>query len=475
MIAQKTGGSMLLMDIVPLTARLLVAIKAVIAYLGKMVWPVTLIPFYPYPAEHEVSLSSPEYIVALLLIAGITITCFIAFKKQKLWLAVWAYYVVTLIPVLGIVQVGEQAMADRYTYLPGLGPFVAAGVAASWGFQKVYLRYQRTHIVQVVGLAVIISLFGLMGYKTFRQIGIWKDSLVLWNNFIEKGAMEHATAYNNRGWAYYKQGQLDKALEDYNKAIAINPSLFQAYSNRGVILTEKSQFDKALEDYKKAIALNPSHSGTYNNRALVFMKMGQHGKAIEDYSKAISLNPSNPSNSTVLNNRASAFMSLGQFDNALDDYSKGIALNPSFESYYLRGIAYETKGELDKALEDYGKSAALNPSYIDVYIRMGVLYGKSGAFDQAIYYFTRAVETNPNDPLGYINRGFAYSLVGKFENAVEDLNKAIELNKSNASAYFNRGNVYLKMGDKFLARTDFRSACDLGEKVACEALRQLGL
>jgi hypothetical protein len=103
-------------------------------YIWKMVLPLNLIPLYTYP--RDISLLSPNYFLPILLVAGITLTCIIAIKRQKLWMSVWGYYVVTLVPVLGIVQVGGQAMADRYTYLPGTGPFLIVGLAIAWGWGK---------------------------------------------------------------------------------------------------------------------------------------------------------------------------------------------------------------------------------------------------------------------------------------------------------------------------------------------------
>src|SRR5208337_114159 len=109
--------------------------KSLVAYLGKMLWPVDLVPYYPYPGN--VSILSFEYLSAIALVIGITAVCIILAKKQKLWLTVWGIYVVTLLPVLGIVQVGNQSMADRYMYLPSLGPFLIMGLIAAWIWAKV--------------------------------------------------------------------------------------------------------------------------------------------------------------------------------------------------------------------------------------------------------------------------------------------------------------------------------------------------
>ncbi|MGD0283667.1 MAG: hypothetical protein ABSB95_15050, partial [Dissulfurispiraceae bacterium] len=125
-LAQKAEGAMQPFEVTPLSSRVLVAAESLLSYLWKMVWPVNLIPYYSYPGN--VSLFSAEYFLSVIIVFGITAACLIMVKKQKLWLAAWGYYVITLLPVLGIVQVGGQAMADRYTYLPSLGPFILIGL-----------------------------------------------------------------------------------------------------------------------------------------------------------------------------------------------------------------------------------------------------------------------------------------------------------------------------------------------------------
>jgi len=123
-LSQKAGNAILSMEEIPLSVRVLAASKSLIGYIWKMIFPLNLVPFYPYPKD--VSLFSVGYLFAALVVIGITVISFVAARKQKLWLSVWSYYVVTLIPVLGIIQVGSQAMADRYSYLPGIGPSLAA-------------------------------------------------------------------------------------------------------------------------------------------------------------------------------------------------------------------------------------------------------------------------------------------------------------------------------------------------------------
>jgi protein O-mannosyl-transferase len=298
-LAQRAGGSIVEIEVIPLSIRMLVAVKSLIAYLWKMILPLQLLPYYPYP--NDVSFFSAEYLSAMIVAVVITAACIVVTRKQKVFLSVWTYYVATLVPVLGFIQVGGQSMADRYSYLPSIGPFLLLGLLTAWLSEKV-LRLQR--------LVLRIALFGLgmtillsLSFLTFKQATIWKNSITLWSFVIEKEPQTVPVAYNNRGFVFYEQGQFYKAIEDYDKAIALNSSNSDVYYNRGNAFDELGQFDKAIADYNKAIALNPLDSGAYNNRGLVFEKIGEIDKAIADYGKAVALDSSN---SEASKNRRSA-------------------------------------------------------------------------------------------------------------------------------------------------------------------------
>ncbi len=290
MLSQESGGAMVMMEVVPLSTRVLVAIKSLIGYLWKIISPVNLIPYYPYPKD--VSLFSLPYSLTIVLTVGITCICILKARKERLWLSLWAYYVVTLIPVIGIIQVGLQSMADRYSYLPSLGPFLLVGLATAWSWSRVNALKRRRTIVTLLGISIFALLSAAVIYLTFDQIGIWKDSMTLWNYVIEKEPESVPVAYNNRGLAFEKVGMFDKAIKDYDKAIALNPSYTEPYNNRGILFENMGRFDEAIEEFDKAITLDPSYSLAYNNRGVVFYNMGRFDEAMEDFDKAIALNPS---------------------------------------------------------------------------------------------------------------------------------------------------------------------------------------
>ncbi len=467
-LAQRSGGAITSMEAVPISTRLLTAVTSLMAYLWKMTLPLKLMPFYPY--QKDVSLLSLKCLLAIVLAFGITATCVLLIRKQRLWLSVWGYYIITLIPVIGIVQIGGQSMADRYTYLPSIGPFLVTGLLIAWASENGAILGKGAQVYRLAGFAIVTCVLVSITYLTSKQIGIWKDSIVLWSYVIEQEPRRIPFAYYNRAVALDKTGQFSKAIEDFDKTIALNPFYFKTYFNRGTVFGKMGHLDKAIEDFDKTIALNPSYYLAYYDRGTALGEMGRFSKAIEDFDKTIALNPSYY---LAYYNRGTALGELEQLSKAIEDFDKTIALNPSYyPAYYNRGVALDKMGQFDRAIKDFGKTIALDPSYFRAYDSRGGSYSKAGLFDKAIADFNRSIAINPTYPYAYRNRGLTYSLIGQHGRALEDINKAISLNQNSATLYYSRGAFYLRKGDKALAVSDFKKACHLGSEEACGALRR---
>ena len=231
-MAQKAGGAIGSLENASLPIRVFVAFKALAAYLWKMVLPVDLVPFYPYP--RMVLILSLEYLLPVILVTAIMITSVVIAKKQKLWLSVLGYYVITLLPVLGLVRVGSQEMADRYTYLPSLGPFLIIGLGAAWIWKKAGVLKRWSLTVRIISTVIALSAFVCMSYLTVRQIGVWENSYTLWTRVIEREPAGVPRAYKNRAAYFYGLHQFDKAIADYDKLLSIDPSHYEAYISRQV-------------------------------------------------------------------------------------------------------------------------------------------------------------------------------------------------------------------------------------------------
>jgi protein O-mannosyl-transferase len=272
-LAQREGGSITSLEKIPLWVRLPVAAESLVAYLMKMLLPLNLVPLYPYPKD--ISLFSAECGSAMLLVTGITAACVFLMRKQKFWLSTWGYYVITLMPVLGIVQVGNQSMADRYTYLPSLGPFLIAGAGAAWFFEKVFRDARQGLLIRGVSVIVGLLLVVCLSYLTLSQVAIWKDSLGLWTYVIEKEPEKVPLAYNNRGMVFSRAGKFDQAIADFDRAVAIDPEYAKAYYNRGLAYDKMGELNKAIADYRKTISLDPVYYEAYYYLDQALKKSGQ--------------------------------------------------------------------------------------------------------------------------------------------------------------------------------------------------------
>jgi len=354
-LAQRAGGAIRSTEVIPLPARVLVGAKSLVAYLGKMLWPLDLVPYYPYP--RHISILSFEYLSAIVLVIGITAVCIFLAKKQKLWLTVWGIYVVTLFPVLGILQVGNQSMADRYMYLPSLGPFLVMGLTAAWIWAKVN-RLQRWRLVTKATVAgVTVLVFAALSFLTFAQIGIWKNSIDLWSYVIRKEPERVPFAYLNRGLAYGSENLLKEAYEDLSTAIILDSSDDLAYSYRGTVFGQMGLYSRAIDDFNKAIVLEPGNYLVYNNLGIVYSKMGQYDKAAESFNEAIAIKPDD---AEIYFNRGLAYSLQDQYDRALSDYNRALELNQNYATAYRnRGSLYKKSGRKDLALADFEKACKL--------------------------------------------------------------------------------------------------------------------
>ncbi len=309
-VAQKSLGALSMMATTPLWSRLLVAFRALAAYLVMMLFPVHLIPIYPYP--RVISLLSAEYATAIVVFLAITAGCIRSARKQPVWLAAWSYYLVTLFPTLGIVQVGVHSMADRYTYLPSIGLFLLTGLGAAWLWGGAKSRKAPQRIITVSALVLVV----VLSFLTLHQISVWRTSAELWNHVIGSGTY-NPMAYNSRGHMYKDRGDFDRAIADYGVAIAQEPAQAEYLVNRGVAYAEKGDFQRALVDLDRAIALNPKEYMAYNNRANVWYRRGDYDRAIEEFTRAIVLNPLEP---LAIQNRGAVFEKKGDLERAASDF-----------------------------------------------------------------------------------------------------------------------------------------------------------
>ncbi len=277
--AQQASGAIVSTGTYPLAWRLRFSARALIFYLDKTLLPVGLSPVYPIDA------GSVYFSLVAILSAAIilTITLFTALlaKKYRIFLAAWVYYIITLIPVSGIIQVGAQSAADRYMYLPSLSLLLLAGAGIGALFEK-----GRKFIIPASACLIIILL--ALSAMTIKQQAIWKNSIALWTHEIENFPF-FPRAHNDRGSAYDDAGRYEEALRDYNTAIRLEPYYPEAYVNRGITYRKMKNYDQSVNNLLTAIRINPRLGVAYHHLALTLLEMGETKAAAEAESKASEL------------------------------------------------------------------------------------------------------------------------------------------------------------------------------------------
>lgn len=307
MLAQQKVGSLISLDSASPFMRVLVAVRGYAFYIVKLLIPTDLAQFYPYPAD--ISIFKPEFFGAAALMLAITALCMV-FWRQRLFLAVWAYFLVSLAPVSGLVQVGTQAAADRYMYMPSIGFFIFAGVLSAFAISKVMGSALERPVKKTMLAACVFSMtavFAALGAATVKQEAIWKDPVTFWSHQIslypsyinayifkamalqelsrsEEALVElvkalevdtdYAVTYNAIGILYGYMGRMDDSIEWLSMAIELDPKMDIAYSNRGNLYSKAGEYWKAINDYKMAVALKPSNGGAYYNLSQAYAKVG---------------------------------------------------------------------------------------------------------------------------------------------------------------------------------------------------------
>jgi len=329
----------------PFTSRLANAPVAFIMYLINTFWPFNLAVFYPFPAP------IPIWLVTGAMMLIVTITAFVIHKVKRLpYLFVgWLWYTIILLPVIGIVQVGNHNMADRYTYLPLIG--ISVGLA--WGVPSLFAgRYLQKNIV----LSLTIVFLVLLTFLSWQQCGYWKNSIRLFNHAL-RVTKENYIAHGSLGIALSKEGKIKESIDHYNKAISIRPDYFKPYDSRGFVYDTLGRYQQAIEDFSAAIHLNPDHVVSYNNRGASYDKSGQYQKALEDYNTAIRMKPDY---AEAFNNRGIVLFKLGQYQKAFEDFSQAIHFNPRFsDAYNNRAVVYLNQNNMVSGCLDARKACEL--------------------------------------------------------------------------------------------------------------------
>jgi protein O-mannosyl-transferase len=447
--------------IIPLSFRLANAPFAFVTYLEKTFWPRDMTVFYPFSIQIPVW----QIIIPTLLIIAISFAVVVKIRRLPYLFVGWLWFAITLLPVIGIIQIGDFAMADRYHYLPSIG----IAIMLAWGIP---LLFKRDSLRKIILLPTATAFLAILTILTWVQCGYWKNSLTLLSHALHSTA-DNFMVHNNLGLALIEEGKNEDAIGHFNKAINIEPNYANVRNNRGLAYAKLGQYQNAIEDYNKAILIKPDLAVLYYNRAIAYKETNHYQSAIEDLNNAIRLQP----NSAIYYNAKGNFYNdFNQYQLAIENYNKAISISPNdADAYSNRGSTYVKLGRHESALNDFNKVIALNPNHPQAYINSAVIYGKFNQYNNVIKNLNEVIRLQPDNALIYYNRGFAYAKIGQYQPAINDFNKALNLKQDYTDAYRDRGVVYLSTGNIEEGCKDARKACELGNCKIMEIAHAKGL
>lgn len=362
---------------VPLAVRLANAMVASVTYLKQMVWPANLAAFYPYPANLPVWPAASAGAL-LLAISGLVI---LAARKFRYLPVGWLWYLGMLVPVIGLVQVGDQSHADRYTYLPQIGIYLilAWGVAdltATW-------RRQRQWLSAAAGGAVAVLMV-----CAWKQTTYWRNGETLWRHALACTS-DNFTAHNNLGYVLAAQGRTAEAVEQYQKALAIYPEYAEADINLGRVFLNEGRLDEAEDYFQRAVKIKPASAEAQNDLGILLASEGQPAEALQHYQKAVELDPDLVE---AYNNLAILFASQGRFAEAETNYQMTLELKPDYaQARDNFGILLVRQGRLAEAVAQWEQALKINPDDAVAYDYLGIALADQGRLAEATGYFQKSL------------------------------------------------------------------------------------
>ena len=433
--------------------RVMYASYALGEYFIKHFIPYELSAHYPYPERGHLSF---WFFIHPLFVAGLIYLFIRTVKKNKNIAFGILFFTANIFFTLALqfVSIRLSVIADRYVYVSSVGIFFLAVSVFDISQSK------KFKMISLIALSVFFIFFSVTSYA---RCGIWKNSVTVWSDILNKYS-ETAFAYNNRGSVYFDDKKYDLAINDFNKAIEINPDYFASYNNRGNVYSEQGKSEKAIEEYSKAIELNPKFALAYKNRGLVFMKEKRNSEALKDFTKAIELNVDHED---AYINRGNLFRDEERNADAVNDYNKAIGINPfSAQAYFNRSILYMKERKHEEALKDFNKAIELKSNFAEAYVSRGNYFRDSNRNEEALRDYEKAIKINPALSTAYFNRGILYTNQQRIDEALGDLNKAIELKSDDANSYSNRGHILVLKKNYAAAIKDYDKVIELNPDYA---------
>ncbi|MBN2396951.1 MAG: tetratricopeptide repeat protein, partial [Deltaproteobacteria bacterium] len=468
-------------ELYPFGTRLANALVSYASYMGKMVVPTHLAIFYPHP---EGTLAIWQIGGAAVLLLGATTA---VWMLRRSYLAVgWLWYLGTLVPVIGLVQVGLQSMADRYTYIPLIGLFVIV----AWGIPELAAKWRYRSTALAVSAGVLVSVLMMM---TFAQVKTWENDITLfqhatgvtednwWAHYnlglalAQKGDSDTAVRHfeeslrieprrpdtlMNIGVIHAKRGDIEAAADYFSRALEIQPDNLRAHLNAGLALLQGGKTDKAVSHFRVCLRIAPDHPEAHYHLGLALAESGDTDGAIKYFSNTIRLTAGH---ARAHNSLGIALSRKGRVADAAAHFREAVKINPDFaEARTNLERAEVVLHETDRIIEKLRMLLAAHPGDHTLHYDLGIAYYRRGEFDEAVHYYLKALSINPDAVQVLNNLAVVYMIQEKYAEAISVFNRMAEIQPDNSRNYYNIACLHARQGREEEALSFLEKAVEKG-------------
>ena len=402
---QKAWGAVVPLEHAPLGLRFLNALVCYFGYIWKLVRPTNLAVIYPYVRNWPPG----DVIVSLLVLAAITILALWQRKARPFLLVGWAWYLGTLVPVIGLVQVGNQAMADRYTYLPAIGLFLML----VWGIAEIIGARPGCRAVAALSATAMLTACSLL---TQAQVMVWQNTETLFQHALAV-TTNNFVAYNSLGFYFSTQREADKAKRYFHAGLAVNPACQFAWEGLANVLIEQGKLDEAISDCQAALQLNPGMAEAHGTLGLALIKQGKTNEAVAQYSEAIRLRPDY---APAHYNLANALAAQGEIEQARQHYQESLRSDPSSPDAH-NNLAYmlAREGKLDEAVSQFKAALALRPALWNAHYGLADALDKQRNYEAAAKEFSEVLRLKPDHAQAHYRLAVTLNRTGRIIEAMQ--------------------------------------------------------
>ncbi len=387
-LAQKSEGAIQNLERLPFQTRILNTVTAYLKYIISFFYPFNLSVWYPFDNDF------PFWQVggSVLFLIVFTIFCVRQIRSRKYLLTGWLWFIGTLVPVIGLVQVGSQSLADRYTYIPYFGLFIIL----VWGFSDVFERFKiKQNSVLTVALVVIL----FFTFAAYRQTSFWKNNETLYAHSLAVTSGNYLLMQNYCHYLMLKN-DLDKAENLCRQAIEIKADQAEAINTLGIIFFKRGDFEKAAENFGRTLEIRPGYNDIYFNYSNALSLSGKPFESEEQLKRAIIFTPPN-ANPQIwiesLNNLAVSYANMQKYENAAENYERVLQIAPNRAdiraNYALMLFRLKKMDEAQKQIED---SISQNPEFAESYNNYGLILSEKNEKQKAVEQFEKALKLKPD-------------------------------------------------------------------------------